>query len=604
LGLSIGTTNLIAARIGDDPVTRRSVLTVYGNRPPEVGIPDTPSDDGVILRGFVERVGDPVPLMAVDGSTHDAGELVAGALGAVAGQADGLEDATDVVIAVPSHWHMGAVRALSLALARDRAFGYDDERRPRLVSDAVATLRALRSHADFPATGTVALLDVGGGGTSISLADAAKGLRPVGDTVRYAELSGDRIDHDMLAAVLADATAESEADPGETAAVASLSRLRDECRQAKERLSDQSTTTVPVELPGSKTEIGFSREQLDDILAPLLTGLTDSFDDLLQHNGLTREDLSAVVLAGGGAAIPAVREKLSGLTGTVIVTQSPAADAATGAALMAADGEDADAPTGIGMAVGEAPTDGLGGFDGFAPATSAASVDVGPSSETFRALAWSQDDEKVIEPVPYTGRNPHSFDETSARPRVQYTPSTGELPAAAGRWYRLPQLALGTAALVALVAAGGVAYTLTSQNSATLNTPVTPKPPSSEPPPPPVTTVEPPPPAPAAVQAPSEPPPAPVTAQAPPPPAVTHTVTKTYTPTPTTTPPTTTVAPTTTTESTEPPTTTDTTTPITTEPTTTTTSKTSSMTTEMLTIPFLPVPIPVQVPKDHNPFRH
>ena len=39
LGLSIGTTNLVAARVGNQPVTRRSVLTLFSHRAPEVGAP-------------------------------------------------------------------------------------------------------------------------------------------------------------------------------------------------------------------------------------------------------------------------------------------------------------------------------------------------------------------------------------------------------------------------------------------------------------------------------------------------------------------------------------------------------------------------------------
>ena len=39
LGLSIGVTNLVAARIGRAPVMRRSVLTLFNDRAPEVGVP-------------------------------------------------------------------------------------------------------------------------------------------------------------------------------------------------------------------------------------------------------------------------------------------------------------------------------------------------------------------------------------------------------------------------------------------------------------------------------------------------------------------------------------------------------------------------------------
>ena len=65
MGLSIGTTNLVAVIIGNhanQPVTRPSVLTLPG---------------GATMTGFVERVGDPVPLVAPDGSVHAADRLLA-----------------------------------------------------------------------------------------------------------------------------------------------------------------------------------------------------------------------------------------------------------------------------------------------------------------------------------------------------------------------------------------------------------------------------------------------------------------------------------------------------------------------------------------------
>lgn len=81
LGVSIGTTNLVAARPGQAPVTRRSVLTLWDDRPAEVGAPGA---GGTVLRGFVERVGDPVPLVAADGSAHRGEALTAEAVEALA----------------------------------------------------------------------------------------------------------------------------------------------------------------------------------------------------------------------------------------------------------------------------------------------------------------------------------------------------------------------------------------------------------------------------------------------------------------------------------------------------------------------------------------
>ena len=79
LGLSIGTTNLVAARVGRPPVTRRSILNLFAGQAPEVGAPEEISGNqpGVVLTGFVDRVGDPVPLVAADGSAHRGEQVLA-----------------------------------------------------------------------------------------------------------------------------------------------------------------------------------------------------------------------------------------------------------------------------------------------------------------------------------------------------------------------------------------------------------------------------------------------------------------------------------------------------------------------------------------------
>src|ERR1700687_2465934 len=93
LGLSIGTTNLVVARVGNHPVIRRSVLTLSGHAAPEVGVPSAHTD-GIVLSGFVERVGDPIPLVAADGSSHPAAPLLVDAVGAAQCAADQPEPGT------------------------------------------------------------------------------------------------------------------------------------------------------------------------------------------------------------------------------------------------------------------------------------------------------------------------------------------------------------------------------------------------------------------------------------------------------------------------------------------------------------------------------
>ncbi len=569
LGLSIGTTNLVAARVGNQPVMRRSVLTLSGHAAPEVGVPAAHTD-GIVLSGFVERVGDPVPLVAADGSPHHADQLLVDALQAMVYASDG-QPSPDTAIAVPAYWGTSTLWALRNAMRANPTLAPNGTP-VRLISDAVASLTALNANPGLSPHGVVALLDFGGGGTNITLADAASAFEPIEDTTRHTEFSGDQIDQALLNHVLEGITSAGGIDPAATAAVGSLTRLREECRNAKERLSAETVTELIAELPGYRSGIRVTRAELENLIAHPLAGVLTALENALERNRISWSNVSSVVTIGGGASIPLITQQLSEHSqAPVVTTPQPALDAAVGAALFAAFGADADAKTGVAPVL---PVD-VPAYPGDAP-----------GSATFRALAWSQDDDTADDVVPYTG-DVYATDGTVARPSVQYVPPTEPIEEPRSAFNRLPQLVFGLAAVVAVVAVGGVAVALTSASDSTKST-QTPKiatsapgPTSAAPPPPstppPVQTVT-------VTSEPPPPPPPPPTTTVPPP--VTHIITMT----PTTTVPSTT----TTTETTT--TTTPTTTATTTTETTTTTSTTPSMTTSYITVPFVPVPIPIQVP--------
>lgn len=601
LGLSIGTTNLVAARVGNRPVIRRSILTLSSDRTPQVGAPplDGHPPDARVLSGFVERVGDPVPLVAEDGSSYPAERLLVEALDAMI-EVSGPDTPREIAVAVPAYWGTSTLWALRNALRTNPNLAPNGVP-ARLVPDSVAALTALQANPGLGAHGVVALLDFGGGGTSITLADAASAFEPVDETVRYPDFSGDQIDQALLMHVLGGVADAGAVDPAGTAAVGSLARLREQCRLAKERLSADTATDLVAELPGYRSGVRITRAELERLIAEPLAGVLRALDNALERNRISWPTVSAVVTVGGGASIPLVTQRLSEHSrAPLVTTPQPALDAALGAAVYAAGGAIADAPTGVAPAA-EAPT-------GVAPAAPIGGGE--PGSATFRALAWSQGDD-ADEPVPYTDENPYAPENpyaspaTAGRPPVQYVPSD---PLDETRpWQRLPQLVVGLAAVVALVAVGGVAYALTGMTGTESSTPTE----SARP-----TTAQAPPPAPVETPAPAPPPPPveTVVSEPPPPPPVTITqapVTTTHVYVTTTTPPTTTTVPTTTTTTatttttttvtttttaTTPPTTT-----VTTVPTTTTTVPTNPMTTTYITVPFVPVPIPIQVPQ--NPFQ-
>ena len=305
LGLSVGSTNLVAARVGAAPVTRRSVLTVFDDRAPEVGRFPGPNQPGLVLAGFVERVGDPVPLVAADGSSHRGEVVLAEALDAVAREAGG---GAPVTVAVPAHWGPAVVDSLRNALRAKPGLSPGGVP-PTLIPDAQAALAGLRVTPGLPASGVVVLCDVGGGGTSITLADAGAGLSIIGSTIRYPDFSGDLVDQALLNHVVTGIAEANSPDPASTAAVGSLTRLRDECRGAKERLSADTATVVRAELPGYSSDVRITRQELERLIDAPLAGLQSVIADALQRYRIPAASVSAVATVGGGAAIPLVTQR-------------------------------------------------------------------------------------------------------------------------------------------------------------------------------------------------------------------------------------------------------------------------------------------------------
>jgi hypothetical protein len=421
----------------------------------------------------------------------------------------------------------------------------------------------------LPAQGVVALLDFGGSGTGLTLADAGSNLEPIGETVRLTEFSGEQIDQAVLTHVLAVMSKSGQVDTASTTALGVLRRLRDQCRQAKERLSSETATVLAAELPGSRSDIRLTRTELESLIEGPFGAVVTALEEALDRNRIPPANLAAVATVGGGASIPLITDRLAErMRVPVVTTPLPQLTAAAGAALLAERGPAGDVPTGMATApeapTGRATAAWAAGAAGLAAGESATD---GAASATFRALAWSQDDTGGQEVVPYAGTD-YDYDAAGAGEGPQMDlvrdEQTADAEAAPLPWYRRPSLIFAAAATLLVLALGGLAITLTS-NGGTPSPGQTsaPSPPAPAPPPPPQTVT--------VTGTPTT-----TVAPAPPPPTTTQA--------PTTTAPTTTTETTTTTTTTAPTTTTATTTtqPTTTPPTTTRTRR----------VPIFPFPRP------------
>ncbi len=431
LGLSVGATTLTAVT-ADRTVTRKPVM----------------------LADFVDRVGDPVGIVAPDGSVHRGETLLADALRGLAYAATaGRPLPAATAVTHPAHWRPGAVEALRRALRRIPEWSAEE---PLLIADTAAAATALQADPGLPTRGVIALCDFGGSGTSITLLDAAGGYRPIAPTVRHLDFSGDLIDQGLLAHVVAELSAGGPLDVTGTSAIGSLTRLRAECRAAKERLSTVTVTAVPAELPGFRGDVRLTRAELDDTVHRSLTDLVAVVQDTLARAGVRAADLAAVASIGGGAAIPVVTTTMSEhLRVPVVTTTRPAVTAAIGVALRVARGPADDNATAVARLAA-------------APALVALADE--PAPATGPALAWSEAADvpdlapPVREPAPVVG----------ARPVLDFEPEPAEPADDAMPWYRRPLSVVAAALLVIFAAGAGTFVALRNDSSAA--TPAAPAP--------------------------------------------------------------------------------------------------------------------------------
>ncbi|OBJ88631.1 Hsp70 family protein [Mycobacterium asiaticum] len=620
LGLSIGTMNLVAAANGNSPVIRRAVLTLYPHCAPKLGAFgefSTLAEPGTLMSGFVERIGDSVALVSPDGSAHDPDLLTVEALDAmvVAAGADG--SAAEIAIAVPAHWKPSTVQALRNALRTHVGF-VRSGMAPQLVPDAIAALTAVNAEAEVPADGLVGLLDFGASGTCVTLLERKSDFEPIGATMRYEDLSGNQIDQALLLHAI-DVLGHKDIDQTSTAMLSQLGALREQCREAKERLSTDAVTELAAELSGRSIGIELSREKFEDLISDRLTGFIYAFDDMLARNSSSFADLAAVVTVGGGASIPLVTQRLSFHTRVpVLAAAEPVTAAARGALLLAKRGGLLDLRTRVSIgAMAAAASSATGASAGTSlldlPPGDVLVID--QDALTERELAWSQTE--FPEVMTRFDGDSYNEDGPCFSMRLNIIDPPKEPP---WRRIRISQVLIGLCAAVALTAIGGVAISLTAveqrhvphqpaivpsvapQPSARPPSLVPTSPPALPPLPPPsevappnaaVPTSEPPPP----------PPPPPPTVE----PAPTMSVTTTRpAPVTTTHPP----AP----SNTAPPTTNPQTTPFSSPPSSPPVAEAPSaaeappsteppvkMTTQWIHVPLLPVPIPIQVPQNQVP---
>ena len=90
-----------------------------------------------------------------------------------------------------------------------------------------------------------------------------------------------------------------------------LAQVRRHCVAAKEALSRDTTTSIPVVLPGLYQSVPLTREQFERMIRGWLEDTIALLQRTLHSAHVPAEQLSAVLLVGASSRIPLVQQMVS-----------------------------------------------------------------------------------------------------------------------------------------------------------------------------------------------------------------------------------------------------------------------------------------------------
>ena len=346
LGIDLGTTFTAAATCIDG----RTDIVSLGNHAATIPSMVFLRDDGDVIIGdvaqrrgqeqpdrlareFKRRFGDATPIM-LGHTPYSAERLMAAVLtqvsARVAERQGGPPDG--VAIAHPANWGPYKIELLRQAAQLGGLGG------ARLVTEPEAAAVHFAMGERMDEGDVIAVYDLGGGTFDAAvLRRTGDGFETLAEPQGIERLGGIDFDEAVFShvrSVVGDAI--SGLDGSDPTARAALNRLKEECAAAKEALSDDSETSIPVLLPGLQTQVRMTRAELEDAIRPALRETVDSLRRALDAANVTPEQLKAVVLAGGSSRIPLVRELVGELGRPVALDAHPKHTVALGAARLAA----------------------------------------------------------------------------------------------------------------------------------------------------------------------------------------------------------------------------------------------------------------------------
>jgi len=279
------------------------------------------------------RLGNPTPVM-LGGSPHAVTSLLAALLENALDRVTEIQGGKPAVVALthPANW--GPYRR-ELFEEVPQAVGLED---PLHVTEPEAAAAHYLSTNRLAEGEIIAVYDLGGGTFDATvLRRAGAGFEILGAPEGIERLGGADFDEAILAHVnYVGGDALGDLDMSDPRTVVALARLRQDCVLAKEALSVDVETTIPVFLPGRQFEVSLTRGDFEDMIRAPVESTIGTLDRVLRAAQVQPGELAAVLLVGGSSRIPLVGRMVAEEFGRpTVVGAHPKHAVALGAALLA-----------------------------------------------------------------------------------------------------------------------------------------------------------------------------------------------------------------------------------------------------------------------------
>jgi YVTN family beta-propeller protein len=307
------------ALVSGDAAARRAV-----SRPDRIG------------REFKRRLGDPTPVM-LGGMPYPVTGLLGTLLHDVVTKVTETEGTKpeSVVLTHPANW--GPFRRELF----DEVPHVAGLTAPRMVTEPEAAAAHYAASRQLSDGETIAVYDLGGGTFDATvLRKHPGGIEILGIPEGIERLGGVDFDESILSHVnYAAGGTLTELDMRDPQTGIALARLNQDCVLAKEALSVDTETTIPVFLPNRHFDVRLTRAEFEDMIRAPIESTIGTLVRTLRSAQVDPSQLSAVLLVGGSSRIPLVSRMISEELGRpTVVDAHPKYAVALGAASLSRAG--------------------------------------------------------------------------------------------------------------------------------------------------------------------------------------------------------------------------------------------------------------------------